>query len=248
MTRSSFRAYPLLFLALLSPPSVNAAPIVAGQTTFTVFAIQDVELLPGTPFNPTGSSLVIDDLTAFGTFTIARQAQSGSTIAFTGVQSLFTGSHPLLGNFELGAGPPLNVGSFLGVITNVMQDPLDPGFPTGQPSSFASGDMRLDVPAFALRFQPSGVVVFTKDPFTFTAALDGLPPSPGTVLQGDGTQLGVYFTDPSTGADLLVGYSTDRRLVTSAVPEPAGLALLGAAAVGFFGWRRKLGQGRHANT
>jgi hypothetical protein len=68
---------------LLCHRQAVAEPIVAGVTNLPIAAIQDVELLPGSPFNPTGSSIFITDLTAVGSFSIIQSAQVGSSIDFT---------------------------------------------------------------------------------------------------------------------------------------------------------------------
>ena len=62
MTCHSFR-FALMFalVATIAPPA-QAAPIVAGATVIQSKAFQDITLLPGTPFNPTGSPIVLDDL------------------------------------------------------------------------------------------------------------------------------------------------------------------------------------------
>jgi hypothetical protein len=46
---------------ILGHSQASAEPIVAGVTNFPIAAIQDVELLPGTRFNPTGSSPLITE-------------------------------------------------------------------------------------------------------------------------------------------------------------------------------------------
>ena len=65
---------------------------------------------------------------------------------------LFYGSDPLLGSFVFGNIPPLTGADFSGVITNVVQNPNDPGFPTGQPSSFQSGDFSFGGASFGFEF------------------------------------------------------------------------------------------------
>ena len=56
---------------------------------------------------------------------------------------MYFGSNPLLGSYVFGNIPPLTGADFSGVITNVVQNSLDPGFATGQPSSFESGDFSV---------------------------------------------------------------------------------------------------------
>jgi PEP-CTERM motif len=224
----------LAALTILAQSQVNAEPIIPGVTNFPIAAIQDVELLPGTPFNPSGSSILITDLTAVGSFSIDRAAQAGSTISYTGIDAYFTAASSPIGPFELGAGPTIGIGGFSGSITNVVQDPLDPGFSAGQPSSFVSGDFLADVSQFGLRV--GGQLLFTKDPVEFTGHLDGLPPSLGTTLVSP-DQVEVYWTNPLDGSDLLVAYSFDRRLVS--VAEPSSLILLGLGLSSLAVWRRR---------
>ena len=81
MTRCSSRFGLALFLvAAVTAPPAMAAPIVAGSTLLPGTAIQDITLLPNTPFNPTGSPILIDDLFGIGSITINRDTQVGSTI------------------------------------------------------------------------------------------------------------------------------------------------------------------------
>ncbi len=83
----------------------RAAPIVAGDTTFFGQAIQDVTIYGGTVFNP-GPQLTLDGFSGVGSFTIDRQAESGNSIAFTGVDAIYTGSYPGLGSYTFAqAGP-----------------------------------------------------------------------------------------------------------------------------------------------
>ncbi len=219
----SFRHYILAVaaFAILAQSQAHAEPIVAGVTNFPIAAIQDVELLPGTPFNPNNFAITITDLTAIGSFSIDRAAQVGSTINYSGIDAYFTAASSPIGPFELGAGPTIGIGGFSGSIANVVQNPLDPGFSTGQPSSFASGDLLADVSQFGLRV--GGQLLFTKDAVTFTGPLDGLPPSLGTTLVSS-DRVAVYWTNPADSSDLLVGYSFDRRLTS--IPEPSSLMLL----------------------
>ena len=223
----------IIVLTYFGHSQARAEPIIAGVTNFPTAAVQDVELLPGTPFNPTGSSIFITDLTAVGGFTINRAAQVGSTIDFTSGDAYFVASTSPIGPFELGSGPTIGIGSYSGSITNVVQNALDSGCATGQPSSFASGDFSTEVLQFGLRV--GGQLLFTKDPLTFAGHLDGLPPLLGTTLVSP-NQVGVYWTSPLDGSDLLVAYSFDRRLIS--VPEPSGLILLGLGLSSLAVWHR----------
>jgi PEP-CTERM motif len=244
MTRRFFLSgFAFLLLPIVASTVARTELIVAGQTTFSGAAIQTVELLPGTPINPSGSSIFINNVTAVGSFTIDRQAELGTTIVFTGNNSLFLGSDPLLGPFALGAGPPLGFGGFGGTITNVVQNPGDPGFATGQPSSFASGTLNLTGASFGFSLLAIGESVFTDPavPFAFTAILDGLPPSTGTLLSNPGADsLNILYHDDASGLNIVVAHSTNRRIIIG-VPEPSSLVLvgLGAISLGRFGLRRK---------
>jgi hypothetical protein len=218
-------------------PYAAAEPIVAGTTLLPGTAIQDITLLPNTPFNPTGSSILINDLFGIGSITIDRDTQVGSTIPISSLSGgLFYGSNPLLGSYVFGNVPPLTGADFSGVITNVVQDPNDPGFATGQPSSFRSGDFSFGGNSFGFEFltgPAAGITLFTDPtvPFSFSSTFDGLPPSAGTVLNNSGPDvLNVLFNGQ------VVATSSDRRIVLSAIPEPSSLTLccLAAAVVGTY--------------
>ena len=147
----------------------------------------------------------------------------------------FAGSLPGLGSYEFGAVGPYSPASYSGQITNVQQDANDPGFATGDPSSFVSGDFFLEGAGFGLVFTsgPLQGVVLETDPsqsFAFQSVWDGLPPSPGNVWTNSGTDvLNVLFNGE------VVGTSSNRRIV--ALPEPTGaqpylLGLMGMAILG----------------
>jgi MYXO-CTERM domain-containing protein len=209
-----------------------AAPIVAGATLLPGTAIQDITLLPNTPFNPTGSPILINDLFGVGVITINRDTQVGTTIPIASLSGgMFFGSNALLGSYVFGNIPPLTGADFSGVITNVVQNPSDPGFATGQPSSFQSGDFSFGGNSFGFELlsgPAAGVKLFTDPavPFSFSSTFDGLPPSVGTVLTNSGPDvLNVLFNGQ------VVATSSDRRIVLSAIPEPPSLMLGGLAAV-----------------
>src|SRR3954462_14626275 len=81
MTYRSCRFGPMLILlTALAAPTAKAALIVAGPTDLPGTAIQDITLLPNTPFNPSASAVLIKDVSGVGTITINRDAQGGTTI------------------------------------------------------------------------------------------------------------------------------------------------------------------------
>jgi hypothetical protein len=238
MVRYAFRmGLPLLVIMAGMASPARAGGIVAGDTTFLGLAVQDVTVLAGTVFNP-GAGFTLPGLSGEGYFTIDRQAQAGSTIAFTGVDSVFAGSYAGLGSYTFGAAGAVGVGSFYGTIDNVVQNVNDPGYASGNPSSFQSGDLTVQVPSFYFKLA-GGTLLETGANFTFTATIDGLPPRTPTVL--DGTMpvdsVPIYLGDPSNG--ILVGYSSDRHIYLQGVPEPSSFVLLGAGAIGLGACIRK---------
>jgi len=237
MTHHSLRVgLVLLFLAVVAGRPAKAELIVAGATILHSKAIQDITLLPGTPFNPTASPIVIDDLFGIGPLTIFRDAQVGSTITFSQLDGRFFGSHPALGDYVFGRVPPLTPATYSGVIINVVQDPTDPGFATGQPSSFKSGDITWGGDSFGFEFltgPAAGIRLYTDPnvPFSFSSTYDGLPPSAGTVNANSGPDfLNVLFNGQ------VVATTSDRRVVST--PEPSGIALMVLGAVGALAYRR----------
>jgi hypothetical protein len=233
MTRSSSRfGLAFILVAAVGAPRAMAAPIIAGSTLLPGTAIQDITLLPNTPFNPTGSPILINDLFGVGVITINRDTQVGTTIPISSLSGgQFFGSNALLGSYVFGNIPPLTGADFSGVITNVVQNPSDPGFATGQPSSFQSGDFSFGGASFGFEFltgPAAGLKLFTDPnvPFSFSSTFDGLPPSAGTVLNNSGPDvLNVLFNGQ------VVATSSDRRIVLSAIPEPPSLVLGGLAAI-----------------
>ena len=212
-------------LAVSTQTVLNAAPVVGGVTGLPMFPIQDVILPAGSPFNMMGTTdLLVDDVTASGTSIFTRMPQVGTTIDLVDGHFIGTGTHPILGSFELRTGAPYGFDPMTARLENVMQDPNDPGFASGDPSSISSADLvEFVVPNYGVELLDLGVSLEIRDSFFFTAQLDGLPPSPGTTATAD------PFTGPSSlltayiaGTNTIAGFSTERRWV-AAVPEPSGL-------------------------
>ncbi len=225
--------FAFFLLAIIGPSPAHANPIVAGSTYLPGTAIQDITLLPNTPFNPTNSPILISGLSGVGSITINRDAEVGNTISIPTLSGgLYYGSEPGLGSYVFGNIPPLTGADFSGVITNVVQNPLDPGFATGQPSSFQSGDFSFGGASFGFEFltgPAAGATLFTDPtvPFSFSSTFDGLPPSAGTVLMNSGTDaLNILFNGQ------VVAQSSNRRIVLSSIPEPSSVVLLAVGVVG----------------
>ena len=244
MTRHRFRSVlAILLLAVATASPANAAGIVAGSTILPGTAIQDITLLPNTPFNPTSSPILISGVSGVGSITINRDAQAGSVINIpTLAGGMFFGSNPNLGSYVFGNISPLTGADFSGVINNVVQNIADPGFATGQPSSFQSGDFSFGGNSFGFEFltgPAAGVTLFTDPavPFSFSSTFDGLPPSAGTVLANSGPDaLNILFNGE------VVAQSSDRRIILASVPEPSTIVLLAAGGLSLFCYRLRSGR------
>ena len=81
MNRLSQRIGLDLLLLAVTAPAARAGPIIAGTTDLTGSAIMDLTLLPGTAFNPGPAAIFIQSVPGYGTVTLERNAQVGSTIA-----------------------------------------------------------------------------------------------------------------------------------------------------------------------
>ena len=217
----------------------EADDIGPGTTSFQARAIQDVTLFANTALNDTDEAIIIDDLFGDGLAGWNREQQSGNSIEISSFFGwAFEGSLPGLGDYRFGIVGSFTGDQYSGTISNVVQDPSDPGFSNGDPSSFVSGDLELLGPdGFGFEFTsgPLAGVFLTTDPsqnFSFTGQLDGLPPSPGTTFFNGGEEtLNVLFNG------VVVGTSSDRRIVVS-VPEPGSGAIL-IAIVGLAAIRRR---------
>ncbi|MCA9260602.1 MAG: hypothetical protein KDA61_15425, partial [Planctomycetales bacterium] len=217
----------------------------AGTTSLPMFPIQDVILPAMSAFNTLAEDVLADDVTAKGASIFTRQAQVGSTILLTDGNFFGTGTHPLLGRFELLTGAAYGFDPMTARLENVVQDASHPGFATGDPASVISADLvEFVVPNYGVNLLDLGVSLEVRDSFYFTSTFDGLPPSPGTPYtadpyEGPTSMLPAYLA----GTNEVVAYSTQRRL--EALPEPsAGALFVTALGVAKFFSRRRVVVGR----
>jgi len=208
-----------LFIGL---PSFGAN-VVSGTNVLPVDALQQVLIPVGSPLNNTNQEINLGDVSALGAWTFQRQAQQGSTIQFTDGSFFGQGSVPGIGGFDLVGGMPFGFGEITATLSNVVQNPADPGFATGDPSSITSGDLHIEVPNYGIRFD-SGVDLELREPFVFDSSFDGLPPSVGT--QYDSTPLDQALTAYLAGTNIAAAVSTNRHLFALPEPTTAGMAML----------------------
>lgn len=140
----------------------KAEPIIAGddalhgsygKMTITIFD----------PFFPGGFTETVN-LSQVGDATIHRNEQVGTTIDTEIVSLNLSGTSINVGPLVARVGAANGVvegGGTFGQITDVVQDNLDPGFPSGDPSSFFSGDSFFDV-FFEIDF--IGGTIYNIDP------------------------------------------------------------------------------------
>jgi hypothetical protein len=226
-----------LFALSLVATVADAAPIVASSATQSYINIQQIRLFPGTPFNP-GTEPVEFELFASGTLTAAWDAQVGNTmqhsVPFVDFVGVFPGNIP----FHIFAGTP-DLPATTGQFSNVVQNPADPGFATGDPSSFVSANYTST--AYFKQVLPDGTTVYSDqiNPPTFTGTLSALPYPLGQQFTSTGplnlyVQLGPTIDQAN---DLLIGQSL--HSVVEVVPEPTALSLLCAGTLYLVGARRR---------
>jgi hypothetical protein len=227
----------LLISTAFVAPAAKAGLLVAGSVDMLSVATMDLTLLANTPFNPTGSNIYLTGVSGTGVLTFTYNAETANgqlTGAISG--GMYVGSNPLLGNYVFGNVGDLTGSDFNAVINNVVQNSNDPGFATGQASSFQSGQFVLGGDSFGFQFI-GGPVLYTDPtvPFQFTGTLDGLPPSGNASLQNSATDvLNVLFN----GQVVAQSYDRTIHFLPSAVPEPASLLMVGIGVLGVTGFAR----------
>ncbi len=220
----------VVLLVLLLASYAQAAPIAGGEATYEYFNGFISRLFPGTPFNP-GPDPVDVPVETNGVFVEVWEPQVGDTIDFEIVSVTATGN--LAGvPFQILAGVEQTpeLGPFLGSLTQIQQDPNDPGFATGNPSSLISA-RRVAAGAFAQVF-PDGTFAYGGAPYEFESTVDSLPYSVGSEFIGTiSSEVPVFVRQgdlPDPAVDPQIGVILPGGVVriTRVVPEPATSVLL----------------------
>lgn len=215
---------------LVCPWLARAAPIQPGSADYVYTNVFTTVLFPGTPFNP-GAGPIQFDVFSQGTFSTEWGLQVGTSMPLEIPSVVAFGSLPTAPPipFQIlaGADQVPQLGPFVGAYSNVMQDPADPGFPTGAPSSLTSADVLVGGP-FA-QVLADGTFLYAND-YTFAGSISGLPYPLGTQFVGTHdaeirVQLGV---SPDPMVDPVIGLILADGLIT-VVPEPSSFSLLLAA-------------------
>ena len=244
MMRHLFRmGLPLLCVLASLAPSASAEPIVAGTTDLQIEAIQDITLLPGTPFNP---GIVADPRQRRDRVRHhhdqPRRPGRDSTINIPSLAGgLLYGSNPgLPGTLCVRQHPAADRGGFQrrhhqrGPELRPTPATRPGSRPASSPATSRSAATASGSSSSPARSRGSALFTDPSVPFSFSATFDGLPPSPGTVIANSGPDvLNVLFNG------VPVAESSNRRLIILAgVPEP-GSAILGGLAVIVVGvWMR----------
>ncbi len=230
--RQHFRLLACLAV-VLAPQVVTAAPIQGGTATYDYFNSFFTRLFPGTPLNP-GTEPIDVPVESLGVFTQVWQPQVGFTIVdeLTSIRQagVLPGDPPI--PFEIFAGieETPELGPFIGSITGIVQDPTDPGFAMGNPSSLVSGSRQVGGP-FAQQLI-DGTFLYTVESYFFEGQITALPFPVGQEFIGrDDVEVRVRLgseidplADPVVGLVLAGG-------VVRIIPEPASYLGLVTAAV-----------------
>lgn len=193
--RILFAGLACVFIALASASGSWAAQIVGGENgvpssytiTVTIFGVTET-----LEFSTTNASWVL------------RGNQVGDTISLEVLRADAVGNHPTLGQMLLRAGRQNGIEPTVGQVENIVQDPEDPGFPSGNQSSLIGGDQTLNV-FFEVELVDLGITITNAPlpafgipgtPLVAVGAITALPPTAGTTYAG--TQ-SVPMYDVATG-------------------------------------------------
>lgn len=231
MTRCVFLL--AVIISILSTAEVAIpAPIQAGTATYEYTNSFLTRLYPGTPFNP-GTEAIDVPVVSTGLFTQVWNQQVGDTISdeLTSIRQVgeLPGDPPVPFTILGGTLETPNLGPFAGNISSIIQDPSNPGFDSGAPSSLQSGFRRVGGPFAQILID--GTYLYTVDDYVFEANVAGLPFPVGTQFVGtDDSNLEVRVRlgdeiDPVN--DPVVGLALSGGIVeiTRVVPEPTSVLL-----------------------
>ena len=217
----------LLVAAGYFAPAIKAAPIQPGTASYEYSNVFVSRIFPGVPgINPGPEPLDLKIIST-GVFVTEWDAQVGDTIPFEITSAVATGE---LGGmpFEIFAGidqvPEL--GPFAGAYTNVVQDELDPGFPTGDPSSLVFANVSLGGP-FA-QVLADGTRLYT-DTYNFEGSIPALPYPVGSQFVGsNNAEVRVQLGPTPSSMDPVIGIALAGGVVevTRVIPEPTSSTLI----------------------
>lgn len=207
------------------------ADLTAGSATYGSFADQTVRVtagspLTGAPFNiPAGTEF---GLSAFGSFSVDWDDESGGTANVSSFSAVFDELHPALGPYQILATGTEPGASFSGELTNIVDNA----------GSLVSADLSLST-TFSLTFLAPGLgepTLYTKDQATFAGTLSGV--GSGFVFSSP-EDLDVFLSTGNVNSDPLSAVSFNRTVIVSAVPEPSSLLIAFVGLVGMTCRRRR---------
>ncbi|MDC0937246.1 hypothetical protein OAS39_13255 [Pirellulales bacterium] len=228
-------AFALVFATLFFPSAQqsSAAPVQGGNASYEYYNSFTTRLFPGTPFNP-GSENVDILVESTGVIKVVWQEQVGDEINFEIVSIVADGELPgeppipfqLLGGVEVTP----QLGPFVGTYSQIVQDPNDPGFATGDPSSLVSAELFVAGPY--AQVLADGTFLYGAAPYEFEASITGLPYPIGTEFFGTSAsevpirlQLG-GAPDPNVDPVIALALSDGYVRIDRVIPEPSGLLLV----------------------
>ncbi|MCP5517494.1 MAG: hypothetical protein H7A45_09595 [Verrucomicrobiales bacterium] len=224
-------------LILAGLPDAEAATIVAGDDLL-YSTTGKVTITINNAFIPGGLYEVIDLVQINPPAIVHRDAQVGTTIDTEIVSLELAGTSSTLGPLTVRVGAGLGVveGPTLGQVTDVVQNPADPGFPTGDPSSFQSGKSYFNA---LFEIDTSLGVAYNKIPHQLgPVPISSLPPDP------------IYYPSPASlplwlDIGTIGDHSDDVQIGMIGpifhTPEPDSYALIAVAGLlGFGVYRRRV--------
>lgn len=223
-----------------SVATLMAAPIRGGSASANYRTTYMSRLYPGTPFNP-GTDPVEVPGEATGVLVYEWQDQVGDTIMVEAVSIRASGELPGPPPipFELfgGVQEAPELGPWLASYTNVVQDPSDPGYAAGDPSSLVSADYQSTGRFFQVL--ADGTTLYTG-PAELVGEISGIPAPIGTQFT-IAREVDLYLqlgAEPDPMGDPIIGVNLPGGIF-EVIPEPSGFGLAIIAAAAFATCRRR---------